>query len=424
MSDECSNRLRQISRMNVLSDMYILPYIVNSNLETNYTHIDIDRFKFDLRYKVASGSFGTIYTGTVKDVSDDPLANEDSYTSTTYVVKIINFTSDITLDDIDDVSIEVNIQHLLYSMINDGIKTPYIYKKLFLDRKNMRMAFVSEMVNSMDFDTLMCGITKSGAFVHDGVDYYIFQRDVLNKLNLLYRDMSVGDGNILFKHNDLHSGNVLLIKRDDGGLDYKIIDYGLSTIDRLYTMYLNNNIVDYLNKKVDTYIKLYKDLSIDGDSILEFKDYMIEKPMSDYHLYVFSTCNRIFDYGDSILESEDAGIVEQSYVNMTTNRWQQYIIDVADKYSFLSDLSVEGYDILYRGEVIRTDTNYIILYDNTLRTINKINDIELSQNDELSRSFVVKLISNWYIRYWRYISLFIEYYMKDFDEYIKCITPY
>lgn len=431
--DECKKNLNiyidkwySRSKMNTLSLIYTLPYISYTKLKVNDIK-GIDRFKFDLSKKISRGSFGNVYAGEVEDKNKDPLNEMYKDGKPSYVIKISSPDQEDKRIDVEDTLIEMNIQSILYNMMNVNLKLPYIYPKLFVDRENGIVGFISEKVPNTDLYRVLSGIHSSGLFINDGVKYSIFKVNVLNKLNDMYNDMSKNEGDFVFKHNDLHIGNVTLEVLNNGSVGYKIIDYGLATISRVYSMDIDSDTIDYLNlRKIDTFLEVCRVLPTEKNRI-EFSTYMKFKPMSDYHFFIFSLCSKVYTSAIYLSTLDDPITAKRSETNIQKNEWLTFINDVKTKYLFLSNLSTKGYDILYDGVVIEMNKEYQILYEHMNRVIKDISSMKFGKKvpmDISRRAFIVRLITKWNISHWRIVSLFIEFYMSKFEEYTQSTSKF
>ena len=404
VSSDCKDdQSKKISKINVKSNAYILPYIEKKSL-ISFELLDVDRFRFNTSNKIAEGSFGSIYSGVVKDVNSDPLK------SGKYVIKILN--QETNDRNIRDASIEINIQNLIYDMMMDELKTPYIYKKLFVDSHSKKMGFVSEFIKSTNIHELICGYDK-GVKINNGATYSAFKKNILNPLNRLYTEMDNNRLPIMFKHNDMHFGNIMIKLINNNNLELVVIDYGLTTIQRVYSMYIDNTIVDYFNQnKLDTYINVYGKKYPQPDMRNEFTRYMTKNPMSDYHLYVFSACCQV------LLNVQQLSAVGNIDINnnINNNGWGSLLSDYINKYGFLSNLSVDRRDIKYRNNIISTNHDYRYLYYYMIDNV-------LSKN---LTSPITNLILNWNIIEWRIVAMFIEIYIKPISpsSYANCISPF
>ena len=423
-SSKYSSKLTDVSRINSLSNIYILPYKEEQRLVSgNSSILSVDRFTFNMGTIVAEGSFGKIYIGEVPNVNNNPLKTINR--APKYVIKIID-VDHIDPLEVKKASIELNIQSVIFDVNVKGLKTPYIYKKMFTDPINSKIGFISEFVpNTKKVDMII------------SATYSAFKRDVINHLNSIYKYMDDERLDISFKHNDTHAGNILLTVVDSGNINFTLIDYGLSYIKKLYDMDVDNNVIDYISRdKIDDYIKCFIDKpkkekyigrneplyhqhlfaynqelhTITTQFIPEFRRYMTEGVMSDYHLYVISMCHTI------MVDAQNQSVSNIHIANrINNNGWPSFFNDVRYRYEFLTNLSVSGGRILYNGNYILRNPDYHYLYE---KMVGIIGNRLLSP---ISRMFEL-----WYIDSWRYISMFIEFYMKSVDKkaYDRCISPF
>lgn len=416
--------LKEISKTNVMSYVYILPHVAERSLKMNQSILNIDRFTFDTSNQIAEGSFGAIYSGRVLDPKNNPLSS-----SSNYVIKIIKETLSQKL--ISDTSIEMNIQHLIYNLTSKELKTPYIYPKLFVDNLSGRLGFVSQFVKSVDMMSLVSGFTQQGYRLNDGASYNEFKKSVLNPLHTLYTRMKNGDTDISFKHNDLHYGNLMIEMKSDGRLDYKIIDYGLTTLGRVYDMTINETLTTYFPvSKLYIYMMTFyvKPEDMKGEYLVdEFMDYMTLHPLSDYHLYLISTCCYVLETCNIISSSQsiDPSIKSMALHNINNNEWSSYIKDYIRQYSFMAKFTIDTHYIYYNNVRIKIIKGYMNLYRYMRENIRAINSRVLNFQHTLDSEFLLKVISFWDVTTWKILSLFIEVYMPivDINAYQRCIQP-
>jgi hypothetical protein len=370
--DKLNKVYQKYIRTNALSIVYVFPNITDTLL-TGQT-LNVDRFSFNMTTRVANGSFGSIYKGSSHQ--GDPIGNTSNY-----VIKILNKSP--TIDNIRDAAVELNIQSVLSSMMISEIHAPYIYRSIYVDKTNNKIGFISEFISSMNLFDIMSRIS-----------YTTYKRDVIDVLQELYNSMNNDDNtHIVFKHNDLHIGNIIT-KIENNKVKFNVIDYGLSVLLKVYDIEsIDPKILNYLEQsKLFEYMKIFGIESPEYENsnmINMFKKIMTTKVYSDYHLFLFTLSQSVISH----------------LLSQNVNGWSNIVNFIISEYNYLESLTVVDNTIYIDGAEIPNREEFKWIYKNMIKLLKK--------------SYckpVINMFRSWDIVEWRIVSIFIEFCMENPDD--------
>lgn len=408
---------------------YILPRIKSYFDAAPSINFIIDEFSVNTVNSIASGSGGEIYKANFIDDRKNPVTYNDG-TKAQYVMKKVHALS---YEDLDNAALELHVQYLIYKAGIPTLKTPYIFPMLFRDNNKTIVTFMSEYVKPMN----ALEIVKAGFEYND-------LKSVMKDLATTLNNMDQGKGDIIFKHNDLHVGNfiVTLTGTDGNKLRGLMIDYGTAVITSYKKKKVNKKLLSYQNKSKEHYMMVTtfvrpQDLNtIIGEELLSTTDKFI---MSDWHLFYFSTFQHINEVYSALLYEKnnllsvpatyrsqmeiDALIsLEKSIVLYETKWINDALKDFMNRYGFLNLLQVE----------IDGNNNKILKYNqNEIKPTNDYPHIHeriidlLTFKNNTNKPVCEYVLDSWKIVEWRYLSMFIEIYIKGINDspYKNSIKP-
>lgn len=335
------------------------------------------KVKIDLSTMIGQGSFGSIHPCVLTIMKGSEIVNEVD----DLVIKVLRNKE--CIDDNKDLYREIIIHCLVYNSVND--LTPKIYPyTMNIDAKvgiDLRSGIMVKCYNGLLQENISSGsinlyrnrlCNSSSNKTPDEIvdDYFKMINSIKDTLLDLYKNYN-------FKHNDLHSGNILF-----SGLDPKIIDYGESTINHRFS---NMKLVSEVNpKSIESFYGLYHQ---------EYEKMHYNYPLSDLHLFIFSSYN-VFT------EKKNIGpIIDISDV----------LISRLESIYSLTKLGVRESDITFDGIVVKLKDEFRQIYKDARRIIKylipKILDGTKACWDEL--------FGKWSIFDFRIMSFLYAIYLSD-----------
>jgi hypothetical protein len=431
-----------MNRQHSISNSYILPTIEYIDFEDGVFQYDVERFVFDTDIKISSGYFGSIYRGLIRSNSQNPLISQNGK-GATYVMKIIKSKRDNLDFDINNALIEANIQSIIFDSNLDGLITPFMYRKIFVDKNKKCIGLVSEYVAEKSLTDL---------FLNNKIyTYRDMYADIIKPLNITLKKINNGEINIKLKHNDLHCGNYIIAKPKDGGLGYRsvMIDYGLTVISNVLGMEIDTNILNYNNEtKIKDFMSMMK-LDENDEKSMKLANLIMENfILTDWHLYFISLSHKVKEHALSLeyIKKQQESIIETKNVKMMNRideefdneddysyyydqeddknlikklkskihafdmMWGMILTQYELKYDFINNFKVDDNELIYNGIIVDVNMDldeHSIIYNVMVSSVNE---------NKRKKSMSDSIIIGWNIRLWRYLSIFIEMYLPTIDR--------
>jgi hypothetical protein len=472
----CERKYDDLVKTNVLSDIYsvskkekrMIEWTFSARTNTYVLNIE-NRFLFSfnpnnrntrIENRAGCGSFGCSIIGTIPNGSESLIPGVE-----TFVIKLLaNGTPDTNREE--QVLEEINIQRLVYQCIPNA--TPFIYKKLFGEyTRNANMIkqitahkgqtvslYLNEQVNSSRNPYSRYSFYISEYYKNTDLytifleqkDSDAFQRGAIKLLSDVYNMFKFMNDNqrenlndkhikIAFKHNDLHCGNLLYRTDEKGAIyDWRIIDFGVSTVSRVYNTDIISNTYnfevpgdDFSNNgfkyKVENYINFLpkSDLPLRPGLYTaptfgnfppenynihkkEYSRYITDYIFSDYHVFYFTFIKHMI----------------MAYKGRDKPEFYTYLLNgIRGKYNFFNDMSSSGNNMLYKNTIIRKMAGSELLYDQFKWLLYETKGGYLDHNNLFNEQWQP------YLSIWRVVALFVEVYISHYvpELYKQIIQP-
>lgn len=338
--------------------------IISENISNTNMFFNI---RIDLSTTVGKGSFGTIHPCVLSITKEDKVISQVD----DLVIKIIR--NDKCIEN-TDLYKEISIHCLVYNTVN--YFTPKIYPyTLNIDTKTAKKCYNGLLQENISggsihlYKNRLChpNVLRSPKSIVD--EYFHMIGSIKETLLELYENYN-------FKHNDLHSGNVLF-----NGFDPKIIDYGESTINHQFS-----------NKKIATKVNPESIEIFYGEYRNEYEFIHYNYPLSDIHLFLFSNY-RIFT---------TKGIF--ALINIT----DEFVSRMEEIYS-LTRLGLIGDIITFNGVVVKVRHEFPHIYKEARRIIKYL----VPKISEGVKSVWDDLCGTWSIFQWRIMAYLYAIYLPD-----------